>query len=96
MPQSVMEAMASGRPAVVSDLPDARDWLADLTPELLVPVGDSQATAAALQAALAQPPATKLELGTRLRQRVVDRADAETALDQVEAMYRELVRNASR
>ena len=96
MPQSVMEAMATGRPAVVSDLPDVHDWLGDLTPELIVPVGDAQATAAALQAALSGPASTRLALGERLRDRIVDRADARRSMDIVEAWYGELAEAASR
>ena len=90
MPQTVLEAMATGRPAVVSDLPDAREWLADLMPELIVPVGDAAATAAALRAALSQAEPASLALGDRLRQRVVDRADAKRSLDIVESWYFEL------
>lgn len=94
MPQSVLEAMATGRPAVVSDLPDAREWLADLTPELIVPVGDAAATSAALRTALARPEPARLALGDRLRQRVVDRADAGRSLDLVETWYHELAARA--
>jgi glycosyltransferase involved in cell wall biosynthesis len=94
MPQSVLEAMATGRPAVVSDLPDAREWLADLTPELIVPVGDVAATAAALRAALSQAESARLALGDRLRQRVIDRADAGRGMDLVEAWYQELAARA--
>jgi glycosyltransferase involved in cell wall biosynthesis len=90
MPQSVMEAMATGTPAVVSDLPDARDWLGDLTPQLIVPVGDATATAAALRSALAQDPAEKEALAERLRHRIVERADAGRSMDRVEGWYREL------
>lgn len=90
MPQSVMEAMASGTPAVVSDLPDARHWLADLAPQLIVPVGDAAATATALRAALALEPDAREALAANLRQRVVERADARRSMDRVEAWYREL------
>lgn len=90
MPQSVMEAMATGTPAVVSDLPDVRDWLGDLAPGLIVPVGDAPATAAALRAALAQPAAERRALGERLRRRIVERADARRSMDRVEAWYRDL------
>jgi glycosyltransferase involved in cell wall biosynthesis len=92
MPQSVMEAMATGTPGVVSDLPDARDWLKDLTPELLVPVGDAAATATALRRALDLPAAARQALGKRLRERIVQRADATRSMDQVERWYRELPR----
>jgi glycosyltransferase involved in cell wall biosynthesis len=90
MPQSVMEAMATGTPAVVSDLPDVRDWLDDLTPELIVPVGDATATAAALRLALALAPDERRALGERLRQRIVERADARRSMDRVEGWYRDL------
>jgi len=90
MPQSVMEAMATGTPAVVSDLRDPREWLADLTPQLVVPVGDSAATAAALERALALPDAERQAVGERLRQRVVERADATRSMDEVEGWYHEL------
>jgi len=90
MPQSVMEAMATGTPAVVSDLPDARDWLGDLTPELIVPVGDAAATAAALRTALAVAPEARRTLGERLRGRIVERADARRSMDRVEAWYHQL------
>ena len=94
MPLTAMEAMACGVPAVVSDLPDAREWLAEVAPELLVPVGDVPATAAALRAVLAMPPSASEELGERLRQRVVDRADAQRSMDLVEGWYRELAGTA--
>jgi glycosyltransferase involved in cell wall biosynthesis len=47
-PVTLVEALAVGRPVVSSDLPPVREWLADLDPECLVPVGDVAATAAAL------------------------------------------------
>ena len=96
MPQSVMEAMATGRPAIVSDLPDVRDWLGDLTPELIVPLGDAQATAAALKTVLSWPEATRRALGERLRARIVERADARRSMDLVESWYRELAEAESR
>jgi glycosyltransferase involved in cell wall biosynthesis len=95
MPQSVMEAMATGTPAVVSDLPDARDWLGDLTPQLIVPVGDATATAAALRAALALDPSEKQALADRLRHRIVERADAGRSMDRVEGWYRQLAAGGS-
>jgi glycosyltransferase involved in cell wall biosynthesis len=92
MPQSVMEAMATGTPAVVSDLPDVRDWLWDLTPELFVPIGDATATAAALRMALGLPIERRMALAARLRARIVERADAQRNMDLVEGWYWELAR----
>ena len=96
MPQTVLEAMASGTPAVVSDLPGPREWLADLTPELIVPVGDATATAAALQVALSRGESERVALGGRLRDRVIDRADARRSMDLVETWYHELSETAQR
>lgn len=90
MPQSVMEAMATGTPAVVSDLPDARDWLGDLTPDLIVPVGDPSSTAAALRRILERTDDERRALGERLRLRIMERADARRSMDRVEGWYRDL------
>ncbi|HEX6655542.1 MAG TPA: glycosyltransferase [Candidatus Limnocylindria bacterium] len=90
MPQSVLEGMASGTPAVVSDVPDPREWLGDLTPALIVPVGDAAATAGALRTILDMPAGERAALGERLRQRVQERADATRHMDMVEGWYREL------
>ena len=61
-PVTLVEALAVGRPVVSSNLPPVREWLADLDPECLVPVGDAAATAAALQTVLARNPERRAEL----------------------------------
>lgn len=51
----LVEAMASGRPVVASDIPGYRDVVRDGVEGLLVPPGDEPALAQALQALLSDP-----------------------------------------
>lgn len=51
-PLKAFEAMAAGRPLVVSDLPSSREFLRDGRDALLVPPGDAAALAAALRRVL--------------------------------------------
>jgi glycosyltransferase involved in cell wall biosynthesis len=59
---AVLEALAAGLPAVVSDLDVFRTYLADGESALMAPVGDHAALATALVRAAASP-----ELAARLR-----------------------------
>jgi len=95
-PVSLLEAMATGRPVVASDLPSVREWLADIAPASLVPVGDAPATSAALAAALAVAPADRERMGDVLRSRVVEQADHATNLLRMERLYRSIARTARR
>jgi len=90
-PVSLLEAMATGRPVVASDLPSVREWLADIAPASLVAVGDAAATSAALAAALALAPADRERVGRVLRSRAVERADQATNLLRMERLYRAVV-----
>ncbi|MHA3702425.1 glycosyltransferase [Jatrophihabitans sp. YIM 134969] len=76
----VLEAMASGRPVVVSDNPGMSDYVDDGRTGLLVPAGDARALASAL-AALVDDPARARAMGeaaaTEVRQRFGTDAMAE-------------------
>ena len=89
-PKTVVEALACGRPVVASDLPPNREWLADLDPGCLVPVGDAAATAAAIGTVLARSPQQRAELADRGRAAVLERADQRLAMAEMEALYRRL------
>jgi glycosyltransferase involved in cell wall biosynthesis len=54
-PLKAFEAMAAGRPLVVSDLPSSREFLKDGENALLVPPGDPLALAQAIERVLADP-----------------------------------------
>ena len=83
-PVSVLEAMSCGRTVVATDLPSVREWLAPVTPGLLVPAGDEAATAAAIVRALELDDD---QIGPRLREIVIDRADHERNMTEMEGEY---------
>ena len=72
-PLKLVEAMASGRPIVSSDLPSIREVLTHDENALLVPPGDSHALAAAIERLLADG-----ELGARLAARAFEDVKAYT------------------
>ena len=92
---TILEALACERPIVAADLPSVREWLAELDPELLVPVDDAAATAQALTRALARSAAEGAEMGRRGRAIVKERADQATSLGQVEHLYLRLRRESA-
>lgn len=89
-PITILEAMACGRQIVASDLPSIREWLTELDPDALVPVGDAAATARAIQAALDRTPAERAELARRERAAVERGGDRELALTAMESLHRAL------
>ncbi len=85
----LLEAMASGRPIVCSDIPGYREVVRDGTEGLLVRPRDEIALAAALVRLLRQPELrTSLGAAGRLRATAFDWA---VVTQQVEAYYRELL-----
>jgi glycosyltransferase involved in cell wall biosynthesis len=95
-PNTIVEALASGRPIVASDLPPNREWLAELDPAGLVPVDDAQATGAALAAILARSAQERSERAARGRSVVVERADQRTSMAHMEELYRNLANRRRR
>ena len=89
-PVTLVEALAVGRPIVCSDLPPAREWLAELDPACLVPIGDSAATAAAIGAVLGRNAEERSAAAERGRTAVLERADQAHTMAEVERLYREL------
>lgn len=94
-PVSLVEALAVGKPTVCSNLPPARDWLADIDPECLVPVGDAAATARAIAAVLARDGSARAKLAVLGRQRVLERADQRRNMTEMEVLYRRLAEGSS-
>jgi glycosyltransferase involved in cell wall biosynthesis len=94
-PNTVVETLASGRPIVASDLPANREWLAELDPEALVPVGDASATAAAISAVLDRSSQDRAQRAVRGRTAVEQRAGQRTSMARMENLYRELAARGS-
>ncbi len=88
-PRSVWEALACATPAVVSDLPWAREALRDGETALLVPV-DADAVAAALARLLGDPEAAA-RLGRNGRALTVATMGREDQLRHIAGLYRELL-----
>ena len=90
-PVTLQEAMASGVPLVVGDLPPTRAVLGGIAPESLVPIGDAEATAIALRRALRVSPDDRARTASALREWAVREADYETNMARMETLYRELI-----
>jgi glycosyltransferase involved in cell wall biosynthesis len=93
---SILEAMACGTPVVASDLASPREWLEGISPELIVPIGDAPALATALRRALDFTAAERTEYASRARQMVRERAERETNMCRMEALYRGLAAGGTR
>jgi glycosyltransferase involved in cell wall biosynthesis len=89
-PNTVVEALACGRPIVASDLPPNREWLAGLDPAALVPVDDAAATASAIAAILARTPQERDAFARSGRAAVMERADQKASMTAMESLYRDL------
>ena len=70
MPRAVLEAAASGRPLIVTDVPGCRHFVRDGIEGLVVPASDPDRLADAL-ATLAASPALRARMGAAARERVL-------------------------
>jgi glycosyltransferase involved in cell wall biosynthesis len=89
-PVTILESLACGIPVVASDVPSVREWLAEFSPELLVPIADQAATTAAIRHVLDLPDDAAAALKAAGRALVVERGDHATHMLGVEATYRAL------
>jgi glycosyltransferase involved in cell wall biosynthesis len=89
-PVALIEAMAAARPVVATRVGGVPDVIEDGVTGLLVPPGDPAALADAISRALEQP-----ELGMRGRASVLERFSAERLVDDIDALYQELLRARS-
>jgi glycosyltransferase involved in cell wall biosynthesis len=90
-PVSVIEALAAGRPAVATSVGGVPDIVRDGVDGYLVQVGDAAKLGQRL-AELAADPARRDEMGRDGRERVVERYAVARLVDEIDALYRELLK----
>jgi glycosyltransferase involved in cell wall biosynthesis len=91
-PNAVLEAMACGRPCVVTDTVGTAELVTEADAGRVVPPNDPQALAAAIAEILAMPAPQRDEMGARGR-RIVERVCATSIIAaQTVAAYREVIR----
>jgi glycosyltransferase involved in cell wall biosynthesis len=90
LPKSLLEAAASGRPLVATDVPGCREVVVEDETGLLVPARDPAALADAI-ARLAGDATLRQRLGAAARERVVDRFSQERIAADTVALYRSLL-----
>lgn len=93
LPRSIMEALAFGVPVVASDARGNRELVQD--DASLVPVGDVPALSRAMDRIL-DDPARAAELARSGRQRIIERYSLGPLIAQHEAIYRDVLAEASR
>lgn len=96
LPVAVMEAMASGCPVILSDIPPHRE-LADGADFIhFVPKGDVAGFAREIARFRAMPAEERAEIGRRSREHVVARFTLETMHDAVADVYRDVLESSVR
>jgi len=91
LPIGVLEAQAAGLPVVATDGPGTSHALIDGQTGFLVPVGDVDQLAAAMNKVMAMPCCQRRRMGKMGHQFVTDHYSLEAVLDQWENVYRELL-----
>jgi len=89
-PNSLVEAMASGTPAIATAVGGNRDAIVDGESGLLVPPGDPVRLAAAIERLLLDAPLRAL-MGVRARERAQERYSAQGALTALQDNYEHLL-----
>lgn len=89
-PRTLLEAASCSRPVVTSDVAGCKDFVTDTSNGLVVPAGDVEALARALQTLL-EDPARREELGATGRRVAEKRYDIDVVTDQLMGLYRDLL-----
>ena len=92
LPRALLEAAASGRPAIVTDVPGCRSFVRNGIEGIIVPPGDFEALAEAL-ATLTEDSNLRRRMGSAARARVLDGFTIDQVTAALEAGYRALARH---
>ena len=84
---SLLEAMATGLPVIVTDRPSNREWVGEPGNGYLAPFGDSSALSTAFLKAAALSPSARREIAGRNRTIVEERADWKRNIRTLWAVY---------
>ncbi len=95
LPRALLEAAASGRPLIVSDVPGPRDFIRDGVEGLVVPTEDVGALASALER-LARDPDLRLRMGEAARLRILHGFTQAQIKETLRSVYRSLLEPAAR
>lgn len=90
LPRAVLEAAASARPSIVTDVPGCRHAVRHEVDGLIVPPGDARALAAAIER-LARDAPLRARLGAAARQHVLAQFTTERVADDVRSAYARLL-----
>jgi len=91
LPTVLLEAAASGRPIVTTDVPGCREAVVDGVTGILVPPNDPLALAAAIEKLL-DDPALRRKMGQNGRQRVVDNFSGEQIVSETMTVYNKVLK----
>jgi lipopolysaccharide/colanic/teichoic acid biosynthesis glycosyltransferase/glycosyltransferase involved in cell wall biosynthesis len=91
MPRTIIEAMASGKPVVATDIRGCREEVVHGSSGLLVPVKDSAELASAIKTILADPELAR-RMGMAGRYRALELFDERLVLDKQLRAYRRIIR----
>lgn len=94
MPRALLEAAASARPLIVTDVPGCRHFVKDGETGLIVPPGDAEALAAALER-LALDPHLRKRLGDAARAKVLSGFTEAKVEAGIEDSYRHMMSSRS-
>jgi glycosyltransferase involved in cell wall biosynthesis len=95
LPVALLEAAASGLPAVATAVGGVREILGEEEAGRVVPPGDPAALAAAMKSLAALPTEARERISRAARAVALARYDVNVVVAQWESAYRELLENAS-
>ena len=90
LPNSILEAMAMGRPVVTTDVAGAKELVQDGQTGYVLPQGDAHGLARAI-ISLAGNAKLRSQMGQASRQRIEDKFSFTHRLQRIEALYEQLV-----